>query len=232
LALNIPLGSQDTLLKYISVLHSYMCHTIILFIPTNLDKVCVQATHLESRGKNVKSDFTKKQPSKFTEGKFKGREKGKKAVTVKKDEAKPTCSQCKKEGHNDVHYWKLHPKLRTKIFGGKGNPKTISIVKQDFRSDLGDETNIIVAGVQGKTSYHDSTSSSIHPPNSEKRRSGFFHLRVITKHTKVDTLFYIGSQVNMISEAIVKKLGLKTKPHKKPYPPGWVCDDAKVQVTR
>jgi hypothetical protein len=64
----------------------------------------------------------------------------------------------------------------------------------------------------------------------QKKRSKFFHVRVIVKHTKVDTLFDNGSQVNLISEAIVKKLGLKMTPHKNPYPLGWVCEDAKLQV--
>ena len=36
----------------------------------------------------------------------------------------------------------------------------------------------------------------------------------------------------MISEAIVKKLGLGKKPHKNPYPLGWVCDKTKLQVTK
>jgi hypothetical protein len=56
LALNIPLDSQETLLKYIGALHSYILHTILLFNPTNLDEVCVQATHLESREKDVNDD--------------------------------------------------------------------------------------------------------------------------------------------------------------------------------
>lgn len=51
--LGIQLQSQDTLLKYIGGLHSYLQHTILMFNPTNLDEVCVQATHLEARGKNV-----------------------------------------------------------------------------------------------------------------------------------------------------------------------------------
>jgi hypothetical protein len=55
---------------------------------------------------------------------------------------------------------------------------------------------------------------------------------VIVKHTKVDTLFHSGSQVNIIFEAIVKKLGLKMTLHKMTYPLGWVCDDAKLQVTK
>ena len=48
------------------------------------------------------------------------------------------------------------------------------------------------------------------------------------KHQNIDTLFDSGSQVNLIFEAIVKKLGLLTTPHKKPYLLGWVCDKEKL----
>ena len=51
LILGIDLSSQETLLKYIGGLHSYLRHTILMFNPTNLDEVCVHETHLESRGK-------------------------------------------------------------------------------------------------------------------------------------------------------------------------------------
>ena len=53
LALNIPLDSYETLMKYIDALHSYICHTFLLFNPTILDEVCVKSTHLENRGKHV-----------------------------------------------------------------------------------------------------------------------------------------------------------------------------------
>jgi hypothetical protein len=49
LALNIPLDSYETLMNYIGTLHSYIRHTFLLFNPTSLDGVCVQATHLENR---------------------------------------------------------------------------------------------------------------------------------------------------------------------------------------
>jgi hypothetical protein len=45
-------------------------------------------------------------------------------------------------------------------------------------------------------------------------------------------LFDIGSQANLISEETVKKLKLETSPHPNPYPLGWICDNAKLQVTR
>ena len=67
---------------------------------------------------------------------------------------------------------------------------------------------------------------------NDKDISELFNIGVITKHTKVDTLFDSGSQVNIIYEVIVKKLNLETTPHTKPYPLGWVCEYAKFQVTR
>ena len=101
-------------------------------------------------------------------------------------------------------------------------------------SDSGDETTVIATGIKGKDSKA-STSTSSHSvdnDNDERKRNEIFHIRVISKHTKIDTLFDSGSQVNLISETIVKKLGLETKPHKKPYPLGWACDKTKLQVTK
>jgi hypothetical protein len=72
--------------------------------------------------------------------------------------------------------------------------------------------------VQGKTSSHASTISSIQSPNYEKRRRDIFHISVVTKNTKFDSLIDIGSQVNIISEEVVKKLGLDTKADKNHYP--------------
>jgi hypothetical protein len=52
LILGIDLSSQETLLKYIGGLHSYLRHIILMFKPTSLDEVCVHATHLEAGGRN------------------------------------------------------------------------------------------------------------------------------------------------------------------------------------
>ena len=50
--LGISLDSPETLLKYIGGIHSYMRHTILMFNPTSIEEVFVQATHLKARGKN------------------------------------------------------------------------------------------------------------------------------------------------------------------------------------
>ena len=65
--MGINLYFQETLLNYVGGLHVHLRHTILMFNPTNIDEVFVQATHLESRGKqniDEKSD---------SEGKGKGK---------------------------------------------------------------------------------------------------------------------------------------------------------------
>jgi hypothetical protein len=57
-------------MKYIGTLHSYICHTLLLFNPISLDEVCVQATHLKNRANRVQEDPTNK-PSKFPHNQFK-----------------------------------------------------------------------------------------------------------------------------------------------------------------
>ncbi|XP_057844927.2 uncharacterized protein LOC131054430 [Cryptomeria japonica] len=243
IALNVPLYTQDMLLKYIGGLHSYLRHSILVLNPNNLDEVGVQATHLESRGKGSFIDKFDKNPSK-SENKSQNKGKGKKTAIVKKEGEKPTCSHCKKEGHDDSRCWKLHPKKRPKRYGGnKDKQKTAAIVQQDLGSDSGDETKIVATRIQGKEkgrSLSSATSSSNisastskdSTPKNDKQRNELFHIRVVIKHTKVDTLFDTGSQVNLIYEEIVKKLNLTTTPHPKPYPLGWVCNDAQLQVTK
>ena len=60
LALDIPLNTCETLLKYIGSLHSYLRHTLVMFKPTNFDEVCVQAIHIELGAKAFHSNFSKK----------------------------------------------------------------------------------------------------------------------------------------------------------------------------
>jgi hypothetical protein len=87
---------------------------------------------------------------------------------------------------------------------------------------------------QGKDSITStsSSSSSFNEIQQEKERIEIFHIRVISKHIKMDTLLDTESQANLISEDTVKKLKLETTPHPKPYPLGWICDNAKLHVTR
>jgi hypothetical protein len=143
-----------------------------------------------------------------------------------------SCTHCKKSGHNEEHCWKLHLEKKSKQFSGKGKTKIVATVQQDLGSESRDEGKITAAGIQGKYYLHASSSSNDESHIDERKRNELFHIRVVSKHTKIDTLFDLGSQVNLISEALVKKMGLITKPHLKPYHIGWVCDEEKINVTK
>jgi hypothetical protein len=96
LVLGVDLSSQETLLKYIGALHSYLSHTILMFNPSNLDEVCVQATHLEARGRNDTHEGFKKTYSHGDKGKKKFKGNGRKNAAVKKEGEKFTCKHCSK----------------------------------------------------------------------------------------------------------------------------------------
>jgi len=103
----------------------------------------------------------------------------------------------------------LHPELKPKKFSGK-KKKTADAVKKDLGSNSGDETTVTTTGIKGKNSEASTSNSaqSIDNEENERKRHELFHIRVISKHQNIDTLFDSGSQVNLIFEAIVKKLGL------------------------
>jgi hypothetical protein len=59
-----------------------------------------------------------------------------------------------------------------------------------------------------------------------------FHIRVILKHTKIDTVLDSGSHSNLISKEVVKQLGLTTKLHHKPYSLKWIRNNHKFPITK
>ena len=61
-----------------------------------------------------------------------------------------TCKHCSKEGHDEDHYWKLHPEMRPKKFNNEGKQKTIATTQHDLGSNLGVETKITAMGMKGK----------------------------------------------------------------------------------
>lgn len=116
------------------------------------------------------------------------------------------------------------------------------MIQHDLGSDSRDETQIVASRIQGtmkgKTLSSDAivSNASLRKenslPNVDKQRNELFHIRVVTKQTKIDTLFDTGSQVNLISKDVVKKLNLTTSPHPKLYPLGWVCNDSQLQMKK
>jgi hypothetical protein len=217
LMLDIPLQTQETLMKYIGGLPVHIRNTVFMFGPTNLDEVSVQATYIEAGKTGVSGESS----SSKREDKKKWHGNGRKASAVTKKEGKPSCKHCKKEGHDEEKCWQLHPEKRPKWFKGKKGTQTVATASKpiELGSDSGDE-KISLVGMTGK-----------HGEDVDCR-SKLFHLRVIMRHTKVDTLIDSGSQSNLISEELVKKLGLKTQMHHRPYTLKWMSNNHQMHITK
>ena len=99
-------------------------------------------------------------------------------------------------------------------------------------SDSGDEEKITAMVTIGKTYDTITSASSNIKQKNEGKRIELFYIRVTSKHTKIDTLFNTGSQENLISESLVKQLGLKTHNHPNPYPLGWLKEQIQIHVTK
>ena len=80
-------------------------------------------------------------------------------VANKEDEATPSCTHCKREGHDEDHCWKLHPQLRPKRFNGKGKQKKVATTQQDLGSNSSDETLITGVGARGTLSVNNNFDS-------------------------------------------------------------------------
>jgi hypothetical protein len=218
LMLDIPLQTQETLMKYIGGLLAHIRKIVFMFGPTNLDEVYVQATYIEAWKAGVSGESS----SSRKEDKRKRHGNGKNANALTKKEGKPSCKHCKKERHDEDRCWQLHPEKRPKWFKEKKRMKTVATTSKpiDLGSDLGDQSKISLVGMTGK--------------NGEEIdcRSNLFHIRVIMRHTKIDTLIESGSQSNLISEELVKQLGLKTQTHHKPYTLKWMSNHHQMHITK
>jgi hypothetical protein len=217
LMLNIPLHTQETLMKYIGGLPAHICNTIFMFGPTNLDEFYVQATYIEARktGVGVSGESSSRK-----EDKRKGNGKKENPVTIRDE--KLSCKHCKKEGHDDDHCWKLHPEKRPQWFKERKGRQTVAATTQptDLGSDLSDESKITTVGLACKIG------------DGYDSRSKLFHVRVIMKHNKVDTMIDSGSKSNLILEEVVKQLGLNTQMNHKPYSLKWISNNHKLHIIK
>ncbi|XP_031492064.1 uncharacterized protein LOC116258802 [Nymphaea colorata] len=66
----------------------------------------------------------------------------------------------------------------------------------------------------------------------EEHAEELFTIKIQVKNEVIGTIFDTGSQKNLISSSLVKRLGLVTTPHPRPYPLGWIIKDVGQRVDR
>ena len=87
--LDIPLQTQETLMKYIGGLPAHIRNIVFMFGPTNLDEVSVQVTYIEAGKEGVSEESSSRK-----EDKRKWNDKKENSMERKED--KPSCKHCKK----------------------------------------------------------------------------------------------------------------------------------------
>lgn len=108
--MGIALDTPEIVTKYIGSLHNYIRHSLLLFKPTTIDVASVNAIHIENRGKYDNDDQSKR------------------TTAVKRREAKPSCTHCGNEGHDEENCWKLHPELRPERNHRNGKQKVVATI--------------------------------------------------------------------------------------------------------
>ncbi|GKF61638.1 glutamate-rich WD repeat-containing protein 1, partial [Tanacetum coccineum] len=73
----------------------------------------------------------------------------------------------------------------------------------------------------------DMKSLDTHVECNEKE---LFTMKIQVKHEVIEVIADTGSQKNLITASLVRKLGLKTTPHPSPYSLGWIKNDMDKQV--
>ena len=76
--------------------------------------------------------------------------------------------------------------------------KTFATITHDLGFDSEYETKIATMGLKCKYIASTISSSCLNSTQDDETRIELFHVRVISKHTNIDTLFDSGSQENLI----------------------------------
>ena len=129
MGLDIPIDSLEIVTKYISSLHGYIRHSLLLFEPTTIDEASVKAMHLEHKETYEQNDHPKR------------------AATTKRRGAKTSCTHYEKEGNEEDNCWKLHPELRPKRDDRKERQKRAASMKQDQKFESEEDEKVTAAGV-------------------------------------------------------------------------------------
>eukprot|EP01018_Ginkgo_biloba_P002772 Gb_08746 [translate_table: standard] len=114
IVLGVSLKDPQVLMKYIGGLHSHIKRQVLLFKPTSIDQVSVQAQYIEKDGRKGQQSGSSKQNQRgSSKGKGSGKDKGKR-ITTTSLKCKDPKNHCNNDGHTKEKCWKLYPKNKKK----------------------------------------------------------------------------------------------------------------------
>ncbi len=126
------------------------------------------------------------------------------------------CNYCEGTGHVVDKCWVKFPHLKPRVLRHKEERKKTTLITNEAKEVPGmTEPNARLNLMTGTQLGND----------DENRKEQLFVVKLQVKTSLVDAIVDPGSQKNLISEALVQKLGLQTVKHPKPYPLGWIQKD-------
>lgn len=220
MVLEISLEEYPVYMKYVAGLNDYVRKELKLFTVETITEASVKAIAIEGK---LRKDDTK------GDGKQSGGKPG--SSNAKKEESMKgkvesgakedlTCSYCNATGHVVDKCWDKHPHLKPRGLKQREEKRKAALTTQGPKEVPGmTEPNAKLNLMAGKSGM-----------DEEDPREQLFVVKLQVKTTLVDAIVDPGSQKNLISEALVQKLGLKTVRHPKPYPLGWIQREAGLSV--
>ena len=218
MVLVIDVDDYDVFMKYTGGLADYIQKQLNFFIVESIEEAIVKAIVVKAKYKRL----DKKDDKYITVSRFDWKNKGKK---IKDDPTqKNYCDHYNSSGHVKNKCWILYLELRPKNQRnnqGRNDRKATLTMQQAEDLPEFKQPNTTLALMTSPTDI-------AYAYNHEQ----LFHLNIQVKQSVIQAIFDPGSQKNLISEALVKKVGLEIIPYPKPYPLSWIQKDINMQITK
>jgi len=221
MALDIALKEYSVYMKYMAGLSDYIRKELKLFTVESIEEASAKAIAIEGKLKKYETKGDGKHSGSKPTGSYTKKEEQKKGKGESDGKSGLVCSNCNATGHTVDKCWEKYPHLKPKGLRRKEEKKKSALTTRDATEVPGmTEPNSklnLMAGRQPET-------------EDEDPREQLFIVKLQVKTSLVDAIVDPGSQKNLISEALVQKLRLKTVRHPKPYPLGWIQKEAGMSV--
>ena len=215
MALDVDLDDYTIYMKYIAGLHEYIRKELKMFSVKSITEASIKAAAIEGRLKRHETKGSKGKvgtTSVADESKEVGQSKGKEGLN---------CTHCNQTGHLVDKCWDKFPQLKPKKLQQKDAKKALVAQKSTEVQELTESSKKIAL-----------MSRDGEVPDQDDPRERLFQVKMQIKTTLVDAVIDSGSQKNLISQSLVKSLGLTTSKHSCPYPLGWIQKEGGLDIVQ
>ncbi|CAL2259851.1 unnamed protein product [Prunus armeniaca] len=218
MVLDIDVDDYDVFMKYTGGLADYIRKELKLFTVDTIEDATMKAIAIEAKNKRTDKKDDRSKPVNKTDWQKKGKQSNEGQTQ------NVYCDHCQTSRHAKDKCWILNPELRPKREknnqGRNDRKATLTAQRAEELPEL-KQPDVTLTLMTRPADTEDTYN-----------REELFHVNIQVKQSVVQAIIDPGSQKNLISEALVRTVGLNTTPHPKPYPLGWIQKDVDLQITK